>query len=91
MNTYSELSIITSRDRIIKENIKSLITESVDGKIEILPNYTNSIIYTIETTTILTDVAGKKKKILTSEGILYVNNNIVKFCCDSASILSDIG
>ena len=49
MGNTCELNLITSTGEIIKEEIISFITESSNGKIEILPNHIEIIISTIPT------------------------------------------
>lgn len=83
MEKYSKLTIITNDNKKIEENILSIVTESEEGKIEILPNHTNSIISTIPTVTTFICYDGKEKNIFTSFGIIYIENNLIKFCCDS--------
>ena len=83
MEKYSKLTIITNDNKRVEENILSIVTESEEGKIEILPNHTNSIIGTIPTVTKFVCCDGKEKSIFTSFGIIYIENNLIKFCCDS--------
>ena len=83
MEKYSKLTIITNDNKKVEEDIISIVTESEEGKIEILPNHTNSIIGTIPTVTKFVCCNGKEKNIFTSFGIIYIEKNLIKFCCDS--------
>ena len=80
---HSKLIIITNDNKKVEENIVSIITEGEKGKIEILPNHANSIISTIPTITTFITCDGKEKNIFTSHGIIYIDNNLMKFCCGS--------
>ncbi len=87
MEKQFELNIVTAGNINIKENVISMITKSNDGEIEILPNFNNSIISTILTTTTFININGEKKSLLTSDGILFVKNNIVNFCCEKVELI----
>ena len=90
MEKKIRLNIVTNDNKNINENIISIITETIDGKVEILSNHAKAIISTIPTVTIFIDESGGKKKIFTSSGILYINSNLIMFCCDSADFPEEI-
>lgn len=90
MEKQIRLNIVTNDNKNINENIISIITETIDGKVEILSNHAKAIISTIPTVTIFIDDSGSKKSIFTSSGILYINNNLIMFCCDSADFPEEI-
>lgn len=79
----SKLTIVTNDNKKVEEAVVSVVTESDEGKIEILPNHTKSIISTIPTVTTFISSDGKEKNLFTSSGIIYIDNNSIKFCCDS--------
>lgn len=90
MEKQCRLNIVTNDNKNINENITSIITETRDGKIEILSNHAKAIISTIPTVTTFIDEAGNRKSIFTSSGILYINNNLIMFCCDSADFPEEV-
>ena len=87
MGKQFELNIITAGNVKIKENVISMVTKSSDGEIEILPNFNDSIISTVSTTTRFVNIDGEKKSLRTSEGILLIKNNIVNFCCGNVELI----
>lgn len=87
MKKEFELNIITAGNVNIKENVVSMITKSNDGEIEILPNFNDSIISTVSTKTTFININGEKKSLLTSDGIIFVKNNIVNFCCGKVELI----
>ena len=90
MEKQCEFNIVTNDGKNIKENIFSLTTESIEGKFEILPNHANSIISVIPTVTRLVDIEGEEKILFTSYGIVYIENNSIKFCCDCVNSPEEI-
>lgn len=87
MRKYFELNIVTAGNINMKENVVSMVTKSNDGEIEILPNFNDSIISTISTKTTFINISGEKKSILTSDGIIFIKNNIVNFCCGDVKLI----
>ena len=87
MGNTCELNLITSTGEIIKEEIISFITESSNGKIEILPNHIEINISTIPTKTTFMRVNGEKININTDKGLVYIKNNKIKFCCNYTQLI----
>lgn len=83
MSKTFTVNIVSPGKAPIKGEALSVITSTSDGKIEFLANYAPAIISTIPTVTILTKEDGTKKKLFTSNGIVYIKDNILNFCCDS--------
>lgn len=90
MEKQCELNIVTNDGVNISENILSLVIESIEGKFEILSNHANAIISTIPTVTKLIDREGNEKKFFTSTGIIYIENNSIRFCCDCVNYPEEI-
>lgn len=90
MDKVMELNIITPDREIITEKVVSLMTTEDDGKIEILPNHAACIVATVPTVSTFTTEAGIKNSLFTSTGIVYVKNNVINFCCDSANYADEI-
>ncbi|SCK04668.1 F0F1 ATP synthase subunit epsilon [uncultured Clostridium sp.] len=87
MEKYFELNIVTAGNINMKEKVLSIKTKSNDGEIEILPNFNESIISTISTKTTFININGEKKSFLTSDGIIFVKDNIVNFCCGNVELI----
>lgn len=85
MSKTVKFKIISPGKETITEEVVSVITESVDGKVEFLSNHSPIIISTIPTITVFTKGDGSKKEIFTSSGIVYIRSNEINFCCDSAN------
>ena len=85
-----KLNIITPGREVIKEDIISLITSESDGKIEILANHVPIIASTIPTISSYKTEDGQIKKFFTSQGIIYIKNNELNFCCDSLNFKEEI-
>jgi len=90
MSKKIKLNIISPGKETVKEEVLSLITESVDGKVEFLANHAPIIASTIPTITNFTKEDGSKLEMFTSSGVLYINNNEIQFCCDSYNWSSEI-
>lgn len=84
------LNIITVSGDVIEADIIKLVSKTKDGSFEICYNHMPIIINTIAAETILYKEGSEKSSIFTSEGILYVNNNKLEFCCNSAEWPQDI-
>jgi F-type H+-transporting ATPase subunit epsilon len=84
MSTTIKLNIISPGKEIITEEVVSVTTESIDGKVEFLANHAPIIISTVPTITVFVKEDGSNRELFTSEGILYIRNNEINFCCDSA-------
>lgn len=82
MKKYFELNIVTAGNSNISDKVVSMITETKDGRLEVLPDFNQAFISTIPTTTEYTTIDGDRKKVFTSNGIMYIKDNQVKFCCD---------
>ena len=91
MEKQFELNIVTAGNINLKEYVVSMITMSNDGEIEILSNFNDSIISTVSAKTTFVNIKGEKKSFLTSDGIIFVKNNIVNFCCGSVEAIWSVG
>ncbi|WP_300385563.1 ATP synthase F1 subunit epsilon [Clostridium sp.] len=89
MNKTFEVNIISPGKEVITYEVEGLKTLTGNGEIEFKANHTPIITNTIPTTTILTTEQGKEK-IFTSTGIIYIKDNVLKFCCDSSEKASDV-
>lgn len=89
MNKTFKVNIISPGKGIMTYEVESLKTLTGNGEIEFKANHTPIITNTIPTTTILMTEQGKEK-IFTSSGIICINDNVLKFCCDSSESASDI-
>ena len=89
MNKTFKVNIISPGKGIMTYEVESLKTLTGNGEIEFKANHTPIIKNTIPTTTILMTEQGKEK-IFTSSGIICINDNVLKFCCDSSESASDI-
>ena len=83
MDKTFKVNIISPGKEVITYEVESLKTLTGNGEIEFRANHTPIIINTVPTTTVLTTEKGKEK-IFTSSGIIYIKNNVLKFCCDSS-------
>ncbi len=90
MGKLIKLNIVAPGREVLTEEIISLSTTEGDGKIEFLANYAPTIVATIPTISTYTDIDGEKKKLFTSSGIVYINDNIINFCCDSFNLPEEI-
>ena len=90
MEKTVRLNIIApGREKLIEE-VLSLTTTEVDGKVEFLANYAPIIVATIPTVSSFTTLNGDKKNLFTSSGIVYIKDNIINFCCDSFNFAEEI-
>lgn len=83
MSTTMRLNIISPGKEIITEEVVSVTTESIDGKVEFLANHAPIIISTVPTITVFVKEDEINIELFTSSGILYIRNNEINFCCDS--------
>lgn len=90
MEKSIKLNIIAPGRETITEEVVSLSTAELDGKIEFLPNYSSVIVATVPTVSTFTTLNGDKKKLFTSSGIIYIKNNVINFCCDSFNFPEEI-
>lgn len=90
MEKTIKLNIIAPGRQTITENIISLTTTEADGKVEFQANYVQSIIATIPTVSIIKMANGEKKRIFTSSGIIYIEDSVINFCCDSVNWSEEI-
>lgn len=90
MSKTIKLNIISPGNKTITEEVVSVITRSVEGNVEFLANHAPSIISTIPTITVFIKEDGSRKEIFTSNGILYLKNNEINFCCDSVNWSNEI-
>lgn len=85
MSKTIKLKIISPGKETIAEEIVSIVTESLDGKVEFLANHAPIILSTVPTITVFEKEDGSKREVFTSTGIVYIKNNEINFCCDSAN------
>lgn len=90
MEKSIKLNIIAPGRETLTEEVISLSTTEADGKIEFLPNYSPIIVATVPTVSTFTTLNGDKKKLFTSSGIIYIKDNVIKFCCDSFNFPEEI-
>ena len=83
MGKLTKIKIISPDRNDIEEDIICLKTMNCDGGIEIYANHIPMIMSTVPTITTFIDEAGNEKKLFTSNGIIHIKNNEIKFCCDS--------
>jgi len=89
MSNIFKITIVSPGKNVLEFEGESLITSTRDGQIEFKANHAPAIISTIPTTTTIIN-ANNKEKLFTSSGIVYIKDNELKFCCDSAEKSSDI-
>ena len=89
MSKNLKITIVTPGKEAITYEAESLRTNMRDGQIEFKYNHTPIIVGTIPTTTII-KADNKTEYLFTSSGIVYVKDNEIKFCCDSAEVASEI-
>lgn len=89
MSKTLKITIVTPGQKPIEFEGEALITSTKDGQIEFKSNHAPIIISTIPTTTKILN-GGNKEELFTSSGIVYLKENELKFCCDSAERSSDI-
>lgn len=90
MEKTVRLNIIAPGREKLTEEVLSLTTTEVDGKVEFLANYAPIIVATIPTVSSFTTLNGDKKNLFTSSGIVYIKDNIINFCCDSFNFAEEI-
>lgn len=83
LSNLLEVNLITMNRDIINIKAQKIITKNEEGVFEILANHVPMISSTIPTETIIYDENNNKRELFTSEGILYIDNNKVDFCCNS--------
>lgn len=89
MSNILKITIISPGKNPLEFEGEALITSTIDGQIEFKANHAPAIISTIPTTTTIIN-GSSKNNLFTSSGIVYIKDNELKFCCDSAEISSDI-
>ena len=87
MNKEFSVLIYTIDKAVIEEKVVSLLSESSEGKFEILKDFNSSIIGTVATTIILKKADDTTTKFIASPGLIIVKNNVVKFCCDHIDLI----
>ncbi len=89
MSNIFKITIVSPGKNPLEFEGEGLITSTIDGQIEFKTNHAPAIISTIPTTTTIIN-GSSKENLFTSSGIVYIKDNELKFCCDSAEIASDI-
>lgn len=89
MSKTFKITIVSQGKKPIELEAETLITSTNDGQIAFKANHAPIIVSTVPATTIILN-GNSKDKLFTSSGIVYVKNNELKFCCDSAERSSDI-
>ncbi|PRR80441.1 F0F1 ATP synthase subunit epsilon [Clostridium liquoris] len=82
MNNSIRLIVSTPFKEYYNLDIKSVTTESIVGKIEILPMHSLLISPLKPTLTEFEDINGKKYKFHNSKGIIQVTGNEVRIICE---------
>ena len=90
MSATIKLNIISPGNQTITEEVVAVSTKSIDGKVEFQANHAPIIMSTVPTITAFTKEDGSKTEIFTSNGILYIRNNEINFCCDSVNWPNEI-
>ncbi|AYE34745.1 ATP synthase delta/epsilon chain alpha-helix domain-containing protein [Clostridium septicum] len=85
-----KVDIITPGNEPIHIEVESLQTGTSNGAVEFRANHTAIILSTIPATTTIIKADGKKEKMFTSSGIIYLKDNNLKFCCDAVEYSQDI-
>ena len=85
-----KLNILTPSKVVIDQEVQSVFTESYNGKVEFLANHAPIILSTITGVTEYLDIAGQRKKLFTSKGIINLKNNELVLCCDAAEYPEEI-
>lgn len=88
-NTF-KLKIMTPDKVKFEEDAISLLTNTKDGKIEILSNHASIVINTVPCITEVTKANGEKVEIFTSTGVIGFKNNVLDFCCGSCETKEEI-
>ncbi|MCY6355477.1 F0F1 ATP synthase subunit epsilon [Clostridium sp. ZS2-4] len=83
MTEFVNLRIITPDKEFYNEQIVKLNTESVEGKIGILPNHIPLIAVLKPTISEIVTVKGEKKTFFSSTGVLKVTKKEVIMLCDA--------
>ncbi|MEG1003593.1 ATP synthase delta/epsilon chain alpha-helix domain-containing protein [Clostridium sp.] len=88
-NTF-KLKIMTADSVKIDEDAISIITQTEDGKIEILANHAAIVINTVPCVSEVVKANGEKVKFFTSKGIIGFKENKLNFCCNSSELQDEI-
>lgn len=83
MSGLLEVNLITMNRDVISMKASKVITKNSQGNFEILSKHMPLITNIIPTETIIYDEDNNEQKLFTSEGILYVNDDKIDFCCNS--------
>lgn len=89
MSNIFKITIVSPGKNVIELEGEGLITSTIDGEIEFKANHAPAIISTIPATTTIIN-GSNKENFFTSSGIVYIKDNELKFCCDSAESAIDI-
>ena len=89
MSNIFKITIVSPGKNVIELEGEGLITSTIDGEIEFKANHAPAIISTIPATTTIIN-GSNKENFFTSSGIVYIKDNELKFCCDSAESALDI-
>lgn len=84
MSNLLKLKIVTPDEVLFQGKVKKLSTETLEGKIEILPMHSPLIAALKSTTSKMIKDDGEEMQLSSSEGILKVNNEEVLMLCDEA-------
>ncbi|MGL5084596.1 MAG: ATP synthase delta/epsilon chain alpha-helix domain-containing protein [Clostridium sp.] len=84
------VNIVTQGSQAITAQIQSLHTKSEGGEVEFRAGYTPIIISTVPAVTKVIKADGSNEIYFTASGIIVIENNLMKFCCDSADRIEDI-
>ncbi|MGL5352382.1 MAG: ATP synthase delta/epsilon chain alpha-helix domain-containing protein [Clostridium sp.] len=90
MEKTFKVDIVTQGSPTITAQIQALHTKSHGGEVEFRANHTPIIISTVPAATNIIKEDGSNEVYFTSSGIIVVENNLMKFCCDSAEKLEEI-
>lgn len=83
MTEFVNLKIITPDKEFYNEQIVQLNTESIEGKIGILPKHVPLIAVLKPSISEITTAKGEKKMLFSSTGVLKVTKNEVIMLCDA--------
>ena len=88
-NTF-RLKIITPSSVKFDEEVLSILTNTSEGKVEILANHASIVINTVQAITLVTKADGEKVELFTARGLIGFKDNELDFCCGSCETKDEI-
>lgn len=90
MTKTLNMKILTIDNIVFHGDIEKLFITTPNGQMEFLYGYAPSIVSTVPCIGTIVDDQGRKRQFFSSEGVININKNEVKFCCDSAEFKESI-